>query len=498
MSFPSNPNVGQQHTVDNRIYVWSGRVWNLATSGDINPFDQSLNTTDAPTFDSVQAAAYQLPNNTAVAAGTYDNNLGGNGGLSLYCSVGYELNWQAGRLRNIENGGTPQAVTAPIYCDSSLILPGNGSHNMTVSKTGILFPDGTTQTSAASGNGGEALEGDGTRYVVCRSGDNLATKYAAATNLNPGGLAKSATNRATLIIMPGTYSLSQQLIIYENYVDVIGLGSIRKHRGCECGVLITGSTVHVTAQHVRIKGISVGAQRFMGGLYSTQIFEECVGGDFSFAENVPANYSTGDYTSNFSAGTYINCVGGNYSFGCNYVSPNAYINNSLMGGAYGFFQNCVAGENSFGGGGGGGYYSFLSPAIADGEFLNCQAANYSFGGASPYNNYDRRAGGIFVDCVGSSYCFGATTPAIVGWRVYPSGPSGTFKNCAGSDRFASCDSGNGDSIGTFIGCTGRVGSWGKCTGGLLINCRLIYGSFNAAFGTYRFCLNEDKSIVNAG
>jgi hypothetical protein len=37
MSFPSNPTIGQQYTLDGRTYVWSGVVWNLsfaASSGD--------------------------------------------------------------------------------------------------------------------------------------------------------------------------------------------------------------------------------------------------------------------------------------------------------------------------------------------------------------------------------------------------------------------------------------------------------------------------------
>lgn len=33
MSFPANPALGQQHTLDGRVYVWSGHVWNLSAAG---------------------------------------------------------------------------------------------------------------------------------------------------------------------------------------------------------------------------------------------------------------------------------------------------------------------------------------------------------------------------------------------------------------------------------------------------------------------------------
>jgi hypothetical protein len=79
-----------------------------------NPFDQNLNTTDFPTFSGVN-----LTNNSSLAEGSFDSGVGGNGGISLNCTVGYELNWQAGHLRNIVTGdgsGIPQVL----YLDSPI------------------------------------------------------------------------------------------------------------------------------------------------------------------------------------------------------------------------------------------------------------------------------------------------------------------------------------------------------------------------------------------
>lgn len=58
-----------------------------------------------------------LNNGTSVAVGTYDNGYSGNKGVSLNCAVGYELNWQAGRLKSTSNNGV---VVASIYIDSPI------------------------------------------------------------------------------------------------------------------------------------------------------------------------------------------------------------------------------------------------------------------------------------------------------------------------------------------------------------------------------------------
>lgn len=89
-----------------------------------------------------------LSNNSTVATGTYDTGYGGNGGISLNCVVGYELNWQAGRLKSTYNNGLN---TVNILSDSGLEFPGSGVDNMEINSSGLIFPDGTTQNTAASG-----------------------------------------------------------------------------------------------------------------------------------------------------------------------------------------------------------------------------------------------------------------------------------------------------------------------------------------------------------
>jgi hypothetical protein len=105
-----------------------------------NPFDQDLNTTNFPTFSGVS-----LSNGTTLAQGTFDNNTGGNNGISLNCYVGYELNWQGGHLKSSPDGGL---TTANIWCDSPIEFMGSGIESMTISASGLVFPDGSTQSSA--------------------------------------------------------------------------------------------------------------------------------------------------------------------------------------------------------------------------------------------------------------------------------------------------------------------------------------------------------------
>ena len=87
----------------------------------------------------VAAAGVTLPNATQVVVGSFDNSTGGAHGISLICAVGYELNWQGGRLRSVQVGGDGTPV--PIYLDSPIWLPA----------AGVTFHDSTTQTTAWTG-----------------------------------------------------------------------------------------------------------------------------------------------------------------------------------------------------------------------------------------------------------------------------------------------------------------------------------------------------------
>ena len=135
--------------IGNGVDVWSdlSPVAGSGGGGGGNPFDQSLNTYNFPTFSGVN-----LPNNSTLAQGSFDNNLTGNSGISLNCVVGYELNWQAGHLRNIvtgDNTGTPQVlyIDSPITYAPAIFSLGSGVYSFTTdSKAGEIFDITLTQS----------------------------------------------------------------------------------------------------------------------------------------------------------------------------------------------------------------------------------------------------------------------------------------------------------------------------------------------------------------
>jgi hypothetical protein len=123
---------GQVNTAGNgptEIYN-NEKIWQFTQNGNLN----------LPTSGNVT-----LSNGSTLALGTFDNSTGGQNGISLNCSIGYELNWQGGHLKNTYNNGDN---TANILCDSAIELPGTGIDNMEINSSGLIFSDGTMQTSA--------------------------------------------------------------------------------------------------------------------------------------------------------------------------------------------------------------------------------------------------------------------------------------------------------------------------------------------------------------
>ena len=94
-----------------------------------------------------------------ISKGNFDTARGGNYGISLVCSIGYEFNWQAGWLTTTNQGSvTPR----PLYLDSlaGTTLRAWDSETDTgveVAHNGIIFPDATVQTTAATPFNGGAI-----------------------------------------------------------------------------------------------------------------------------------------------------------------------------------------------------------------------------------------------------------------------------------------------------------------------------------------------------
>lgn len=263
------------------------------------------------------------------------------------------------------------------------------------------------------------------------NGQNLVDAYNYAKTLTPNGAALSATNRVSVIIQPGNYTLAATLTLDTQFVDLIGLGAIKLRRGCVPAVIInsSGSPLSVSANDVRVRGISVGASTIsIGDNTPLQIFEDCLGtGNFNFSSATVA-------------GTFINCTGGSNAFaGVSFVAQTAS----------GTFINCVGGGASFAAGNSG--------SVASGLFVNCSSSGGSGFGTSA------TASGTFIECEGGSYSFAGS--------FFPSASaSGTFINCTG-DSSSFGNGGSATATGKFYQCRLTSGTFRTVTGaGLMRNC----------------------------
>ena len=222
---------------------------------------------------------------------------------------------------------------------------GDGQHN-------LLFKI-AQNTYASSGLAGSALQPSGDGYVLCQQGDDLAAKYAEAKAKSP-----SATNRVTLFIVPSTYSLSSELAIDAEFVDIVGLGAQFQSPA----VIVTNNTLNVTANDVRVSGISVGTQAFkIESDKPLQVFENCSGGQESFnANSVSGKFNScvsGDdsfaFDTDFS-GKALNCYAGDLSFSGNGNLTGELISCRLFGAGSsyqtpsgsGIIRFCLDGDNN--------------------------------------------------------------------------------------------------------------------------------------------------------
>jgi hypothetical protein len=137
--------------------------------------------------------------------------------------------------------------------------------------------------------------------IVLESGGDIAAAYTAAKALTPNGSALSATNRATLALMPGEYEITEELEIDAEFVDVVSLGN-------GASSFISGDQITVSANDVRISGINAGSSAllYISGDKPLQVFDSCVATSYgSFSDDGGGTCS----------GTFTNCVGGAFSFG---------------------------------------------------------------------------------------------------------------------------------------------------------------------------------------
>jgi len=330
-------------------------------------------------------------------------------------------------------------------------------------------------------------------HIIVQPGDDIQNKYFQATQLQPNGQSKSATNRASLIVLPGSYSVTGVFNLNEEFVDIIGLGAIKQQRGCIPAVKIiaTGNpAITAQADNLVVKGINTNGRIYLNSNKPNQIFEDCSADKFLISADVNTCILNG---------YFINCSGGTQSFNSIRTGGGGASVTRISGAT---FENCIVGNSSFGGD---------SNAWVSGNFINCQAGDSSFavGGTTSFLY------GYFTDCQAGDSSFGRAFNSTVSgifnncsagresFNVAPTGRlNGYFKNCsAGELSFGSLLI-TGLLAATFENCSADFNSFGG-TGNSLIfaklyNCRLTSGNFATVSGEglMRNCIDGNNNIID--
>jgi len=350
-------------------------------------------------------------------------------------------------------------------------------------------------------------------YIIVRpspsatnNGAELRNAYAAAKAFTPNTAALSATNRATVILLPGRYDLgTTRLNLDTDFVDIIGLTDTPEQVVITSQVILSDSgTVYQTANDVKIKGVTIdrtGAPAGSGAGRTAAYFPfpkataiTTWSGDGT-TMTIAANghgLQTGDSVrisgsgnssvdgvftvtriddNSFSYPSTVNAAGSigtaTERFNLTYIENCVFSGTSGSGMRIGMeysgtYRRCVGGASSFGG-------TFLgnptTTAIASGLFEDCASGEESFGGAGT-------ASGTFTRCTSSGSGFGGTA-------------SGTFTDCSSSTGFTFPS-------GTFVRCSVATSGFGSGFGGsatgTFTDCTINNGAYNGTFtGTARRC-----------
>ena len=383
--------------------------------------------------------------------------------------------------------------------------------------------------------------------------EKLEEAYAAAKLLTPGGNALSASNRASVIIPPGTYDAgTDTLVLDQNYVDLVALvpetpsrpiagvdytvteeAKIKASAYKPTGTVIVGTGLNVVTQSVddiRMVGFSIANISD-----ESSITEKCAfnvtdesGGENSIYEKmffyVLNHYEQSDLINGPAnpmfvkdvSGTWIDCVAAmDQAWRLDYTGDNDTTFSAKM-------YNCFAGWRSFGGDffrsssythkfsgcylyrclgtsqsfGGCGTWGIPSDSTA--EFVECETYSQGF-------SIGTTAGGRYIRCKGGDDCFGGTTSTILGENVgefsgYAEDCVGGFGSFGRSDSTAYAAGNIGKCSGTLVGCTlgerdNFVGSVSMhCEGAIIDNCYIPGGSGDGT-GFPTIILNDSNTVI---
>ncbi len=264
--------------------------------------------------------------------------------------------------------------------------------------------------------------------TAAANGANFKAAYNAAKLLTPGGAALSRLNRAVLVLPAGVYSLSAELALDTDFIDIRGVGAVGRHSVDEpleqgqlpeavITVSSSGPVLHITARDFQYTNLKV----YQGYTQLAVHLDEpngCDRGLFKgfgvefFAVSYPAFATAGANTT--IAATFIDChstgaIAGSLTVACDFA---------------GRAERCTGGMYSFGGSSGGiGTFSGVAldcqttgksfgygegaRGIFSGRAERCSGQNSSFGSSDSTSYGTITADGVLIDCVAEDYSYGS-------------------------------------------------------------------------------------------
>jgi hypothetical protein len=201
-----------------------------------------------------------------------------------------------------------------------------------------------SQVNLPVGQAGTVLLNRGNAYVFVETtgdsaanGANLLTAYARAKSMKPQNQPLSSTNRATVFLLPATYTIADSALNLDTaFVDIIGLGNVEPTK-----IESSGNALVQTADDVGLENLTLGC-------HST----------------APINFTSVDKAAYFPADNLSKTIVKN----CRFTTSNNGLSMRLGVRYSGLYQDCQSGPLSFGAG------NFWGTA------KNCIAGHQSFGG----------------------------------------------------------------------------------------------------------------------
>lgn len=259
----------------------------------------------------------------------------------------------------------------------------------------------------------------------------LIDAYNFAKTALPNSSPISASNRFTILLMPGLYAFAQDntLLCDTDFIDIVTISG----QPDAVFSVIDGATAYNSPAP-----ININCNAAFIGINSTP-----------FKFDIPGNNLTGLVCNN--------CIGGDYSFSTTSILSGTFI-------------DCKAGE-----------YSFLASSSLSGTFIRCHAGKTSFGYILS------SIAGYFEDCSvagNGGWAFGANVAEI----------SGTFINCKALGAIAFDGTLLSGKFYNCIVYNGFGSSWSTISGELYNCTQTAFGTGSIPFAGYN-PVYQDSGIV---